>query len=104
MNYAVNRRTGEIGLRMALGATKQQIRRMIVRETFVLIGIGLIVGIPVSIGAARFIASELYSVRPGDPLTTGAVCMLLAAIAVMAALLPARRAARVDPMVALRYE
>jgi predicted permease len=104
MTYAVNRRTNEIGIRMALGAERKEIARMILRETLLLVLTGLVIGIPGAFGAAQFIRSQLYGLQPGDPLTIAAAALLMTVIAVFAAYLPARRASRVDPIVALRYE
>jgi predicted permease len=104
MTYAVNRRTSEIGIRMALGAERAQIARMILRETLLLVTIGLAIGIPASFGASRLIRSELYGLQPGDPITISLAGIFMAAIATFAAYLPARRPSRVDPMIALRYE
>jgi predicted permease len=104
MNYTVQRRTREIGLRMALGAHKEQVAAMVIRQTLALIGIGLALGIPAARAASQYIASELYSVGPGDPLTVTAISLLIALIALIAVIFPARRAAGVEPMQALRYE
>ena len=104
MSYLVLRRTAEIGLRMALGAVPGQILRMILREAFVLAGLGLATGLVAAFGASRFIASMLFGLSPVDPLTYGAVAIVLIAVAMLASLLPARRAAQVDPMAALRSE
>lgn len=104
MTYAVNRRTNEVGIRMALGAQRGEIARMVLRESLLLVIIGLAVGIPVSLGASRLISSELYGLKPFDPITIAAAGFILMAIAALAGYLPARRASRVDPMVALRYE
>ena len=104
MAYTVNRRTGEIGIRMALGAKRGQIARMVLRETFLLVAFGLAVGVPAAILASRLIASQLFELKPGDPVTFLATCLIMAAAAVTASYLPARRAASVDPMQALRTE
>jgi predicted permease len=104
MMYAVNRRTNEIGIRMALGAERRQIARMILRETVLMVAAGLAIGIPASFGLSKFIQSELYGLQPHDPITIAAASLLMGAIASLAAYLPARRASRVDPIVALRYE
>jgi predicted permease len=104
MTYAVNRRTSEMGIRMALGARPGEIARMVLRESLRLVIAGLAVGIPVSLGASRLISSELYGLKPFDPVTIVAAGFALMAIAAFAGYLPARRASRVDPMVALRYE
>lgn len=104
MAYNVARRTGEIGVRMALGATRRAIAWPLVREALLLAGCGLAAGLPVAAVLAQLIKSQLYGVQPVDPLTLALGATLLLAVAVLAAWLPARRAARVDPMTALRAE
>jgi predicted permease len=104
MSYAVARRTNEIGIRMALGAERVKILGMVLRESMTLAGIGLVIGVPAALAASRLIASMLYGLKPTDPLTIAAAAVVLAAVALLAGYLPARRASRVDPMVALRYE
>jgi ABC-type antimicrobial peptide transport system permease subunit len=104
MAFAVSRRTREIGVRMALGASRAEIVQMILRETFVLLGLGIVIGILAALGAARLISSLLYGIAPNDPSTCVVVCAVLAGVALVACYVPARRAMRVDPMVALRYE
>ncbi len=104
MTYAVNRRTAEIGIRMALGARGEQIAGMILRETLQLVLIGLAIGIPAAIAAARLIKSELYGLKSDDPITLLIATSIMAGIAVLAAYLPARRASRVEPILALRTE
>jgi predicted permease len=104
MSYVVSRRTNEIGIRMALGADRSKIRRQLMREISLLIGIGIAIGIPVTLAGSKLVKSMLFGLQGTDPwnLLT-AVCLLLS-VAVLAGYLPARRASRVDPMVALRYE
>ncbi len=102
--YGVEQRTGEIGVRMALGANRGSVVGMVLRGTFLQVGIGLTLGIPAAIGAGRMIASRLYGVRPWDPLILGGAALLLGLAALAAAAIPARRAASVDPMQALRSE
>jgi predicted permease len=104
MSYAINRRTGEIGIRMALGSTRGQIAGMVLRETLVLVLIGLGIGIPAAIAASRLIKSELYGLKSDDPITILIAITVLVTIAIVAAYLPARRAWSVEPMVALRAE
>jgi predicted permease len=104
MAYAVNRRTNEIGIRMALGARPVEIAGMVLRETLLLMGLGLGIGIPASMLASRLIASELYGLKPGDASTILLAILVTSGIAALAGYLPARRASRVDPMIALRYE
>jgi predicted permease len=104
MSFAVNRRTNEIGIRMALGAAQKDVLRMVMREVIVLVVIGIAIGIPAALAGGYVVASMLFGLKPTDPLTTiGAVAVLLGVTA-LAGYLPARRAAKVDPMVALRYE
>ncbi|HXE14326.1 MAG TPA: FtsX-like permease family protein, partial [Bryobacteraceae bacterium] len=93
-----------IGIRMALGARGEQIAGMILRETLQLVLIGFGIGIPAAIAASRFIKSELYGLKPYDSITLAVAISIMAGVALLAAYLPARRASRVDPMIALRTE
>jgi putative ABC transport system permease protein len=102
--YGVERRTGEIGVRMALGADRGNVVRMVLRSAFWQVGIGVAVGIPAAIAAGWAIASQLFGVEPWSPLTLGLATMLLVLTALAAAAIPAHRAAAVDPMQALRAE
>jgi predicted permease len=102
--YSVSQRTHELGIRLALGAQPSRVSAMVVRQGAVLGAIGLVLGLTASLAASRVLASLLYGVTPSDPLTHAAVALLLAAVAVLASYLPARRAARVDPVIALRSE
>jgi predicted permease len=102
--YAVAQRSREIGIRMALGAAQNQVIGAVIRDALRMVAAGLALGIPLSLAATRWIASFLYGLRPGDPLTYCAVIALLCAASLAAALVPSRRAARVDPMVALRCD
>jgi len=104
MAYTVSRRTGEIGIRMALGAQRGRIARMILRETLLLVAVGLVLGLPAAGFAARLISGQLFGLKPADPVTFAAACAAMAAVAILASYLPARRAASVDPMHALRNE
>lgn len=104
MSYAVSRRTREIGIRMAIGAGRGDVLRMVMREVGFLVGIGLAVGIPAALAADRLAQSLLFGLKPTDPLTLTVATVLLLAVALFAGYLPARRAMKVDPMVALRYE
>jgi putative ABC transport system permease protein len=104
MAYSVARRTHEFGIRMALGAKRGAVLRMVLRQGLEVVAIGLTVGIVGAIGVARDIASQLYGVAPLDPATFAGVALLLALVAALACYIPARRAMRVDPMVALKYE
>jgi len=102
--YEVTRRTREIGIRMAIGAQAGNVIRLVLGRTMVLVCVGAVIGIAGSLGVARLLKSALYGVKAGDPLTLLAVLLLLGLVAMLACLVPARRATKVDPMVALRYE
>jgi predicted permease len=104
MAYNVARRAGEIGIRMALGARRTQVLGMVLREALELVAIGAALGIPMAIAFASLISSQLYGISPADPLVILASAVIFAGIALIASYIPARRAAKVDPMVALRYE
>jgi putative ABC transport system permease protein len=104
MAYSVSQRTHEIGVRMALGAMRQDVMRLILSQALKLAVIGLGIGLVGAFAATRMLASLLYRVRPADPVTFAAITLLLAAITIFAGLVPAIRATRIDPLVALRYE
>ena len=104
MSFAVLQRTGEIGIRMALGAAPGQVHRMILRESLAVLCVGTAIGVIAASLASRLIAKLLYGLAPTDPTTFGVVTLLLIAVALVAALLPARRASKIDPLVALRAE
>src|SRR5256885_3906774 len=100
--YMVEQRTSEIGVRMALGADRAQVTRMVLRGAFLQIGIGLAIGIPAAIGAGRLMTAQLFGVKPWDPIMLTLAVLVLGLAAVLASVIPARRAAGVEPMVALR--
>ena len=104
MAYAVARRSGEIGIRMALGARAGDVLWMILRETLLVAALGIALGVPAALALARVVRSQLFGLSPSDPATLVAATLLLLAASVLAGYLPARRATKVDPMVALRYE
>jgi len=102
--YRVGRRTAEIGVRMALGAQRTQVLWMVLRESLITTALGVAVGLPLALAGARLLKSMLFGCSPADPLTFLLALLGIAAVALVAALFPARRASSVDPMVALRYE
>jgi putative ABC transport system permease protein len=104
VSFSVSRRTREIGLRMALGATPASVQRLVILESTKLLLLGLAVGIPSTLLLTRFLSKLLFGVAPNDPLTFAVVALLLTIVTLAAAYLPARRAMRVDPIVALRCE
>jgi putative ABC transport system permease protein len=104
MSYAVARRTQEVGIRMALGARRTQVLLMVLREGMRTIGLALVVGLAAAAAATRLLASQLFGVSATDPLTFAAVPILLGLVALVACYLPALRASRVDPIVALRTD
>jgi predicted permease len=104
MSYSVAQRTREIAIRMALGATQSAILRRSVGQGMLLAGAGIAIGTAASVGLTRFISGFLFGVAPNDPLTFGVIALLLTTVALLACWIPARRAAKVDPMIALRYE
>jgi predicted lysophospholipase L1 biosynthesis ABC-type transport system permease subunit len=102
--YSVSRRTSEVGLRMALGAQRGQVLWMVLRGSFVVTLIGVAIGFPLAIAATKVVRSVLFGVTPGDPLTFVGALIGIGLVAFLASLIPAVRAASVDPLVALRYE
>ena len=104
ISFSVVRRTNEIGIRMALGAQRPTVLAMLLKESIVLVGLGLAFGIPLAMGATRWIRFRLFGVPPVDLAGIGVAVLLLALVSTLAGYLPARRATKVDPMAALRYE
>jgi ABC-type antimicrobial peptide transport system permease subunit len=104
MAYGVEQRTGEIGVRMALGADRGGVVRMVLRGAFTQVGIGLVLGIPAAIAAGRMMSKQLFGVQPWDPIWLALATVLLCVAGLVASLIPALRAAGVDPMQALRNE
>jgi predicted permease len=104
ISYNVARRTGEIGIRMALGAPRGLVVRMILRHVLVLAALGLAIGVTVAFGASKLVASFLYGIKPNDPWALAAAVAILVGAAILAGYAPARRASRIDPMSALRHE
>jgi ABC-type antimicrobial peptide transport system permease subunit len=102
--YAVAEQTHDFGVRMALGATTSTVLRLVLRSGAAITGIGLLIGVLAAIGTDRLLAHALYGVGPVDPLTFAAVMTLIVCAGLAAGYVPARRATRVDPIVALRYE
>jgi len=104
MSYLVTQRTQELGVRMALGATPTNIRALILNHSLKWIMAGAVAGLAAGMIATRGIKSMLYQVEPNDPLIIGGVTAILIAVGLLSAWLPARRAARLDPMIALRHD
>ena len=104
MSYSVAGRTREIGVRMALGATRSKLVWLVLREAMTMVLVGVAIGIPIAIACSRGLRTMLFEVTPVDPLSLLATAVVLSLVASIAAFIPARRATRVDPMVALRYE
>ncbi|MFL6439150.1 MAG: ABC transporter permease [Terriglobales bacterium] len=104
MSYTVAGRTREIGLRMALGAQRLDVLQLVLREGMLLVGIGLAAGVPLSLASSRLLHTFLFGLNSTDPISLSIVIVLLGAVAAIAGFIPARRATKVDPMVALRYE
>src|SRR5439155_6878855 len=102
--FSVARRTGEIGIRMALGAQRRDVVTMMLREAIATVSIGAAIGLALSLAAGRVVSSQLFGITGTDPLAIGGAIMILSATGALAGYLPARRASRVDPMFALRHE
>jgi macrolide transport system ATP-binding/permease protein len=104
MAYAVARRTRAIGIRMALGARRGIVIWMVLREVCVLAALGLAISVPIALGTSRFIESFLFGTKPNDPRALALAVAILLSAALVAGFGPARRASRIDPMIALRHE
>ena len=104
MAFVVARRRKELGIRLALGAQQGRVVWMVMREVLLLLAIGLAVGIPAAMGLGRYVAAQLYGIAPYDPLIAASTTVLLALVSAAAGLIPAHRASRIDPILALRYE
>jgi predicted permease len=104
MSYVVSRRTNEIGIRMALGADRMHVRWRVMREALILTIVGVLIGVPAALLASRLVSSMLFGLHGNDPFSLLAAVLVVLSIAALAGYLPARRASRIDPMVALRYE
>jgi ABC-type antimicrobial peptide transport system permease subunit len=104
MSYAVNRRTSEIGLRVALGAEGHNVMTMILWDALRVVLLGLIVGVPVALASTRLLRSQLHGIQPADPVALSGALVVLLVCALVAALIPALRASRVAPLTALRQE
>ncbi len=104
MAFVVARRTRELGVRMALGARASAVIWLVMREVVVLLAIGLAVGLPAALGLGRFVGAQLYGIQPNDPWIAGTTLVVLIAVAGLSGLVPAARASRIDPLLALRYE
>jgi predicted permease len=104
MSYNVSRRTNEIGIRMALGAQRRDVLGMVMRESMLLVAIGVVAGVATAIAASKLVTTLLFGLPPRDPGAIIAATAVMLAVSLLAGFLPARRASRVDPMVALHYE
>ncbi|HEY7402805.1 MAG TPA: ABC transporter permease [Candidatus Angelobacter sp.] len=104
MSYTVTRRTGEIGIRMALGAQRGNVVWMVLREVLIMAAVGLAIGLPTALGTSKFVASFLFGVKPNDASSLLVSVIILVSAALLAGYIPARRASRIDPMIALRHE
>jgi ABC-type antimicrobial peptide transport system permease subunit len=102
--YTVAHRTAEIGIRIALGAGRGNVQWLVLRESLLTVAVGILVGVPAALALSKLVRSMLYGVTPDDTVSFAAALILMVGVTAVAAWVPARRAARVDPMVALRYE
>lgn len=104
INYSVSQRTHEIGIRMALGAQVEDVRMLVVKQGLKLALLGVLIGLPIAFGLTKLMTSMLHGISPSDPLTFGGIAIVAVLIALVASYIPARKATKVDPMIALRYE
>jgi ABC-type antimicrobial peptide transport system permease subunit len=104
MAFVVTRRTKEMGVRMALGAHPSTVIWLVMKEVLILLGIGLAIGLPSALALGQYVASQLYEIKASDPMIATATIVVLFSVAALAGLIPARRASRIDPILALRYE
>jgi len=104
MSYNVSRRTREMAIRMALGAGRQEVLGLVLREGLIVATVGIAVGLVAALGLSRVMAGYVFGIKSTDPLTFTAASLLLIAVALLASYVPARRATKVEPTVALRYE
>ena len=104
MAYTVTQRTREIGIRMALVAAARDVARMILRDVTVLVGTGLVIALPAAWALGRYVENQLFEIAPTDPVTMAAAVVALVTVAALAGVVPARRAAKIDPIRALRYD
>ena len=104
MAFIVARRSKEIGIRLALGAQPSGVLWIVMREVLILLSIGLGVGVPAAIGLGRYVSAQLYGIQPNDPWIAVATIVLLSFVSIAAGLIPAGRASRINPILALRYE
>jgi ABC-type antimicrobial peptide transport system permease subunit len=104
ISYVVSQRTRELGVRLALGAEAGDVRTMVLKQGLILAGSGVVLGLVAAVGLTRLMGALLFGVDPIDPLTFGVVALSLTAVALLASYVPARRASRVDPVVAIRFE